>query len=684
MGENVTEHLGGLVAVVTTGMEEYHAQLLRGIRSVLAPEGFSAITVSSVPCSRDPGHEAVPYTLDAVLREPGLAGVIVTTVAAAGEEVALLGLIAGLGLPVALVGVNSRGEPVVQADNVTGMRALMAHLLDECGVRRPALVRGLAHHPDAIEREAIFRAELAARGLPFPHDLAVHGDFYPDKAYRETAALLARGGRPDAVVAMNDLSAIGAMRAVVEAGFSVPGDVLVTGFDNERLAADTWPGVTTVDQDLTGQGAATARLLLARLRGEPVEPVVTVPSRLVVRGSTRGYPSEPERLDSALQMSEAAQERLSGQDAILAVNWAMLRCQTLAEVMATLAERGPQVGLGRCFVAIHERIFHGDPIRRTPGPGEPDTVRLVLDHRDGVAHPCPAEPFPLPRLLPEGLRGELASGALTMQPLTAAEHEFGYVMFEQLRGPVWVTELLHTDLSRTLEGVFSTRQLAEHAAGLEQMVGRRTQELERANAELQRLNADLRRSLMLDGLTRIANRTAFSQHLQTHWRAQLREGDELALLMIDVDLFKAYNDYYGHLSGDETLRELAALLQQSLREPSDLASRFGGEEFAVVLPRSGHTAAATVAERFRGLLADRAIPHVASSVAGTVTASIGIAVCRAAPDLDPREIIEAADRALYRAKALGRNQIAVAGTVAMEEPQARTAHAARPIGQPSW
>jgi diguanylate cyclase (GGDEF)-like protein len=130
--------------------------------------------------------------------------------------------------------------------------------------------------------------------------------------------------------------------------------------------------------------------------------------------------------------------------------------------------------------------------------------------------------------------------------------------------------------------------------------------------------------------------------------------------MVDVDLFKAYNDRYGHLLGDEALRTVAGCLEQAVRDPEDLACRYGGEEFAVVLPRRGMQGAVAVAVRFRGLLAEAGIVHEASTVSSVVTASIGIAVAVASERMEPAVLVEAADRALYRAKALGRDRVVVA------------------------
>ena len=137
--------------------------------------------------------------------------------------------------------------------------------------------------------------------------------------------------------------------------------------------------------------------------------------------------------------------------------------------------------------------------------------------------------------------------------------------------------------------------------------------------------------------------------------------------MLDVDMFKAYNDCYGHLQGDETLRKVASCLARGVRELDDLACRFGGEEFAVVLPGTGMRGALVVARRVRALLAAEAVPHNTSTVSPVVTVSIGIAVSESGCRADPLSMISSADGALYQAKLQGRDCVVVAESSAEAE-----------------
>ena len=162
---------------------------------------------------------------------------------------------------------------------------------------------------------------------------------------------------------------------------------------------------------------------------------------------------------------------------------------------------------------------------------------------------------------------------------------------------------------------------------------------------------------LVDGLTGLANRRLFDETLAREWQRSMRERTAISLIMIDVDVFKSFNDLYGHLAGDECLRMVADEVRNSIMRTTDLLARFGGEEFVGVLPNTSGEAAEKVGERARKAVEIRQIPH-AGSRHGVVTISVGIATVVPAFDSEVNSLIEAADAALYRAKAEGRNRCA--------------------------
>jgi two-component system chemotaxis family response regulator WspR len=182
--------------------------------------------------------------------------------------------------------------------------------------------------------------------------------------------------------------------------------------------------------------------------------------------------------------------------------------------------------------------------------------------------------------------------------------------------------------------------------------------------ESQRLlmQANLKLELMTraDVLTCLGNRRHCNEYLDTEWKRQTRNQELLSILMIDVDNFKAYNDTYGHLAGDEVLVRIAASIQRICARPGDFSARFGGEEFIMILSGTSAEGGQAIATKLRDAVSDMAIPHAGSKATGTVTISVGIASTVPKMNQSPNLLIEAADRALFRAKAGGRNRVVVA------------------------
>jgi diguanylate cyclase (GGDEF)-like protein/PAS domain S-box-containing protein len=164
---------------------------------------------------------------------------------------------------------------------------------------------------------------------------------------------------------------------------------------------------------------------------------------------------------------------------------------------------------------------------------------------------------------------------------------------------------------------------------------------------------------MEDSLTGIANRRHFDETMDRELRRAMRDGSMISLLMIDVDHFKTYNDLYGHLMGDACLRQIAAAAQGVLQRTSDLFARYGGEEFVAVLPNTDSRGAQLVAEQIRSAVEQCCLPHLGNHL-GVVTVSIGCATQTVTPDAVGNPLLQAADDALYEAKAAGRNRIEVA------------------------
>ena len=181
--------------------------------------------------------------------------------------------------------------------------------------------------------------------------------------------------------------------------------------------------------------------------------------------------------------------------------------------------------------------------------------------------------------------------------------------------------------------------------------------LREVSSQLQHVNKELVALSSLDGLTGIANRRALDRALELEWQRGRRSAKPVALVLGDVDFFKRYNDTYGHQQGDVCLRAVATVLAAG-RRPTDLAARFGGEEFVVLLPETGIPGAMQVAEQLLSAVRDLGMAHSSSEAASHVTMSFGVSACVPDSSHTADHLIEAADAALYRAKSEGRNRAA--------------------------
>jgi diguanylate cyclase (GGDEF)-like protein len=176
--------------------------------------------------------------------------------------------------------------------------------------------------------------------------------------------------------------------------------------------------------------------------------------------------------------------------------------------------------------------------------------------------------------------------------------------------------------------------------------------------QMQHVNRELDALSASDELTGIANHRAFVRSLELEWQRGVRSGNSISLIIGNVDFFKEYNDTYGRQSGEACLRAVAAALAATSRRPTDLVARFGGEEFAMLLPETPLFGAIAVAERRVAAIRTLAIPHASSDVAPHVTMSFGVAACVASDALTPDRLVEAAHAALYEAKSNGRDRVA--------------------------
>ncbi|MGF1663387.1 MAG: diguanylate cyclase [Kineosporiaceae bacterium] len=673
-------------------------------------------------------------------------------------------------LPAVLVGTRAPGVPSVAGDDLSAMRALVSHLVDDAGARRPAFLAAPAGRRGAPSLAETFLAAARDRGLMVDPDRVVPGPPGRLAGYRATGALLHRFPEVDCIVTGDDETALGVLDALAESGADVPGRIRVAGCGDDGRASRNRPPLTSVDRRPHDQGRLAADLLVARLRGDPAVREETVEPRLVVRRSTLPPPPhlrpvpDPDRWPppGGGDLLDRAESAVGPLPDVLDAGWTRRWLDRLGEQMAEgrlhepwARSWGRPVGsvdeveratewLTAASRAVHDAVADGfgpadrsaaaDVLvrvvaRLTRASGEPARAaeradalaaqrvletRAALDSAGstdaalgvlgaeldalGVRRLVAVVPEPpgggggrvalaydegrvltagSPPAPPVGEADPDAAGPVVVRPLVAGGETVGVLAYEPGRGrDGWVASTVPDDLVTALELLLARDRwragAARAAAALAETVaaaaeleaaldGERDRRV-RAEAELRRATSELSVNLQVDPLTGIHNRAGLDAAMEREWGAHVSNRRPMALLMVDVDHFKAYNDRYGHPQGDATLRAVAHELRRAAHRGNDLAARYGGEEFALVLPDTDVQTAELVAEAVLGAVREAGIEHAAAP-AGFLTVSVGVAVCIPAAEWTATDLVRAADGALYRAKAAGRDRSVTTVTV---------------------
>lgn len=290
-----------------------------------------------------------------------------------------------------------------------------------------------------------------------------------------------------------------------------------------------------------------------------------------------------------------------------------------------------------CVVILHPLLHHPVGIIT-----ERDVVRFSWRHQDFeqiFAHEIMTSPL------------------LSMQP-----HDSLWLVHQRM-SQHGIRRLVITDAQGQLAGIITQTQILKLVDPLEMyqvmqqmqiVIDQQTQELQRLNNALASANRELQRLATTDELTQVANRRHFNEHIQRLWR----QNRPLSLLLCDIDDFKPYNDHYGHPAGDDCLVAIAQILRDVLNHHEDLVCRYGGEEFALILPTADFAMATTIAQTLLQRLKDVALPHHVGSH-GYLTLSMGVTSTHHQPQLireaGPHQLIQFADQLLYESKQRGRN-----------------------------
>ena len=231
------------------------------------------------------------------------------------------------------------------------------------------------------------------------------------------------------------------------------------------------------------------------------------------------------------------------------------------------------------------------------------------------------------------------------QSKAGVDHEADYRALTRDNGYVWIRDVVHV--------------VRDDKGEVEALVGFMfdISERKKTEARLLSLQKELEALSFKDGLTGAANRRMFDARLDQEWKNAARSGQPLSVILLDIDYFKQYNDFYGHIRADERLTQVAQTLMLATGRPGDLVARFGGEEFVLLLPETGAATAREIAECCQRMIGNMGIPHEKSPISPSLTVSMGVGTATPLAQTDTMDFMHSVDQLLYAAKQNGRNRI---------------------------
>jgi diguanylate cyclase (GGDEF)-like protein len=729
---------------------DYNLGILRGIQAAARDQGVNLMLAAGVNRGIEPErqfHPAWPEifsTSDFVPIGPwNTDGLLIFSPLYFREEFQYLQEIREKGFPELFIG-SGAGTPEINVDNEGGFRQILEHLVGH-GHRAIAMVAGVVTDGDSQSRLKAYREAVGALGLTDDPRLVEFGQHVEEGGYDAMKRILQSGVKFSAVACSNDISAIGAFRAIKEAGLRIPWDVAVTGFDDQIAALAEIPPLSSVHYPLFETGYRALLMMRKRLERGPgsIPEETRVGTWLVPRQSCGCIPEavkssiihngasfDSDRLDPKRfkeSLSQAMRESLLAENTPSNIPDSQPLCDRLAESFLLSLADGDlshfQIALMEMLQRIETMEDDANAWQSAISILRNGAYALLSDDLDAGRRVRAEDLVNQARtLISDSARRryvrnqfqqnkiEEAMGRLTARLLSSLEEEqiystledglprvgvrSGYIALFEPQGDDPVGGSRIRTYQKDAPAVrFATREfppaglypegepfslallplvfkeekmgyVAFDGANLDPLatlVGQIASALKSAE-----LHGKVLELSLTDGLTGVHNRRYFEMFLQKEVERGIRYNRRLSTIMIDIDHFKEYNDSFGHPAGDDALRKVAEDIQNGARRGLDVISRYGGEEFAVILPETEVEGARIVAEKIRqSIEADTRFQRKLSISLGIATLS--------GEQLGRADLVELADRALYQAKDQGRNR-----TVLYEEWMQDSAHTKKP------
>ncbi|MCR4584151.1 MAG: GGDEF domain-containing protein [Lachnospiraceae bacterium] len=473
-------------------------------------------------------------------------------------------------IPVVSLGMEIEEIPAVCIANEVGMRDLVTHIVEEHGVKNVMFIGGTPDHVDSIARLRVTEEVLKEHGLELKPEDIKYGQWGNDGP-RSIVRQLHESGEPmpDAIVVANDVMALAAHIALVELGYKVPDDVILTGFDNSAFGKCSYPAMSTVSQNYGEAGKAACDILGRLISGEEVPAKTMVPSRFICAEScgchNEGYYEEfrdiycrdayKKHVDASLleQTERVLRLRIS-----MIPDYEALKRMMRTHYLDNHRFEGSEFHMVLSADYFGNIMAEESEIYSDGMHGEMDAVVSIRDNEL-----LPEITLPEGELIPHYVKKKGEQHVYFLMALHYFQYNYGYVVMTD-RPYVVVEDMLYPYMEKLMQSL----------------------KLLRINLRLDTLNRDLTRIYDKDPMTGLYNRFAYENKAKPLFEESMVKKMPMTVMFVDINYMKRINDQYGHIHGDNAIKAVSDSIMQNMKE-GWIPVRFGGDEFLVIAPECG-------------------------------------------------------------------------------------------------
>ncbi len=533
-------------------------------------------------------------------------------------------------VPVISVGLPIDGIPCLKISNESGMRDMITHLIEDHDVKRIIFIGGTPDHVDNIARIETTKQVMSEHGLELKDKDIKYADWGNTMARAIVdEAIASEEGLPDVFVCANDIMALAAATHLIELGYSIPGDVRVTGFDDISYGNHFYPALTTVDPNYEEVGYTCCRMIFDAIEGKECPGEVTIPSKFV-RAESCGCVDQEEysmkrrhfcqysyehHLDStSLEMYERVLRQRIGD----ITDYSQLRQAMQVHYAKNCVFEGREF-----YIVLNSEYFE-DAVAREEElfvNGYRDQMEAVVALRDGRIFD--GGKTDRRELVPAYRKIEGEQHVYYFMPLHYFQYNYGYVVLKD-EPPILVQDMLYPYLEKLQQSF----------------------KLLRINLRLDSLNKDLTKIYNRDPMTGLFNRLVYEDKANVLYEQCVKNKKPMMVMFVDINYMKRINDQYGHLHGDNAIKTVAGSIKYVLKDDW-LGVRFGGDEFLIIGSNCDEEGAIGVR---RSILTFLELKNNDGSQPYKISASCGFVITDPSSGLNLQDYVKEADNLMYKIK----------------------------------